>query len=135
MNEQADQNAIEEGRLSAKNIVYAIQGKKKKKKAFNYKNKAIMAQIGKRTGVAQLFGHKFHGLIAWWLWRTFYLSNLPTINNKLKVMGDWNADILFKPDVSMIKRFVVKEGYHQDVLESRNIKKEMERLSPTSESQ
>lgn len=74
-------------------------------------------------------------MIAWWLGRTFYLSNLPTINNKLKVIGDWNADILFKAYVSMIKRFVVKEGYHQDVLESRNIKKEMERLGPTSESQ
>ena len=95
-----------------------------------------MAQIGKRTGVAQLFGRKFHGLIAWWLWRTFYLSNLPTINKKLKVMGEWTADILFKPDVSMIKRFVMKEGYHQDVLESRNIKKEMEKTNnSTSESQ
>jgi len=51
-------------------------------------------------------------------------------------MGDWTADILFKPDVSMIKRFVMKEGYHQDVIESRNIKKEMEKTnSPTSESQ
>jgi NADH:quinone reductase (non-electrogenic) len=82
------QNAIEESRLAAKNIVYAIKGKKNKK-AFNYKNKGIMAQIGKRTGVAQLFGHKFHGLIAWCLWCTFYLSNLPTINKKLKVTGDW----------------------------------------------
>jgi NADH dehydrogenase FAD-containing subunit len=61
LNEQADQNAIEEGRLSAKNIVYAIQGKKNKKKAFNYKNKAIMAQIGKRTGVANYSVINFTG--------------------------------------------------------------------------
>ena len=94
-----------------------------------------MAQIGKRTGVAQLFGRKFHGLVAWWLWHTFYLSNLPTINKKLKVMGDWTANFLFKPDVSMIKRFVVKEDHYHHDLESHNIKKEMEKInSPTSES-
>jgi hypothetical protein len=93
-----------------------------------------MAQIGRRTGVAQIFGRKFHGLIAWWLWRTFYLSNLPTINKKLKVMGDWTTDLLFQPDVSMIKRFVVKENYHHDDLGSHNMKKELEKTnSPTSE--
>jgi NADH:ubiquinone reductase (H+-translocating) len=123
------QNAIEEGRLAAKNIAYAIKGKKNKKKIFNYKNKGIMAQIGRRTGVAQLFGHKFHGFIAWWLWRTFYLSKLPTIKKKLKVMSDWTTDLLFKPDVSMIKRFVVKENCHQHDLESHNIKKENEKAS------
>lgn len=128
------QNAIEEGRLAAKNISYEIKGKKNKKKTFNYKNKGVMAQIGKRTGVAQLFGRKFHGLIAWWLWRTFYLSNLPTINKKLKVMGDWTTDLLFQPDVSMIKRFVVKENYHHDDLGSHNMKKELEKTtSPTCE--
>jgi NADH:ubiquinone reductase (H+-translocating) len=43
-----------------------------------------MAEIGKRTGVATLFGFKVHGFVAWWLWRTFYLANLPTIKK------NWN---------------------------------------------
>jgi NADH dehydrogenase len=62
-----------------------------------------MANIGKRNGVAIILGIKVHGFIAWFLWRTFYLANLPTIKKKLKVMGDWTMDLLFKPDVSMIK--------------------------------
>jgi hypothetical protein len=64
----------------------------------------MMAEIGKRTGVATLFGFKVHGFLAWWIWRTYYLSNLPTIKKKLKVIGDWTMDLIYKPDVSMIKK-------------------------------
>jgi NADH dehydrogenase len=36
-----------------------------------------MAAIGQRAGVANVLGIKFSGFIAWWLWRTVYLSKLP----------------------------------------------------------
>ena len=98
------QHAIREAKVAAKNIIYDIEGKYDKKIKFEYKSKGMMAQIGKRTGVATLFGFKVHGIVAWWIWRTYYLSNLPTTNKKLKVMGDWISDLLFKPDVTMFKR-------------------------------
>jgi NADH:ubiquinone reductase (H+-translocating) len=98
------QHAIRQGKVAAKNIISSIEGKRKKKR-FDYKTKGMMAEIGKRAGVAELFGFKTHGFFAWWLWRTFYLANLPTIEKKLKVMGDWTMDLVFKADVSMIKRF------------------------------
>jgi hypothetical protein len=65
----------------------------------------MMAEIGKRTGVAILYGRiRLHEFVAWWLWRMYYLSILPTVKKKLTVMVDWTIDFLFKPDVSMIKR-------------------------------
>jgi NADH:ubiquinone reductase (H+-translocating) len=55
----------------------------KNKIKFDYKTKGMMAEIGKRTGVAILFGRiKLHGFLAWWLWRTYYLVNLPTARHK-----------------------------------------------------
>jgi NADH dehydrogenase len=102
------QHALEEARVVADNLINQIKGDKrvKKKKSFDYKTKGMMAEIGKRTGVATLFGGriKLHGFIAWWLWRTFYLSNLPTKKKKIKVLSDWTMDLFFKPDVAMIKR-------------------------------
>jgi NADH:ubiquinone reductase (H+-translocating) len=98
------QHAIRQGKVAAKNIISSIEGKRKKQR-FDYKTKGMMAEIGKRAGVAELFGFKTHGFFAWWLWRTFYLANLPTIEKKLKVMDDWTMDLVFKADVSMIKRF------------------------------
>ncbi len=99
------QHAIREAKVAAENIISSIKAKKEgKKKKFNYKTKGMMAQIGKRTGIAILFGRiKLHGFLAWWLWRSYYLANLPTVKKKLKVMGDWTFDALFKPDVSQVQ--------------------------------
>jgi NADH dehydrogenase len=123
------QYAIREGKIAAKNIIYAINEKgkhnnnNKKKIKFDYKTKGMMAEIGKRTGVAILFGKiKIHGFIAWWLWRTYYLSNLPTTKKKLKVMGDWFLDLLLESDVAMIKRrgrVQDKEDQQRDIEEQK----------------
>jgi len=107
------QHAIRQGKVAAKNIISSIEGGKRNKQKFDYKTKGMMAEIGKRVGVAKLFGFKIHGFVAWWLWRTFYLSNLPTIKKKLKVMSDWTADLLFKLDVAMIKGYIAKEKQRQ----------------------
>jgi NADH dehydrogenase len=133
------QHAIRQGKVAAKNIISAIKEKqkekevggennRKKKEKFVYKTKGMMAEIGKRAGVATLFGFKVHGFTAWWIWRTFYLSNLPTTKKKLKVMSDWTMDLLFKPDVAMIKRFVKeeKEKEKEDVQEYNNIRRDNE---------
>jgi NADH dehydrogenase len=99
------QHAIRQSEVAAENIIYSIRAKKRgEKKKFDYKTKGMMAQVGKRTGVAILFGKiKLHGFLAWWLWRSYYLANLPTTKKKLKVMGDWTSDMLFKPDVSQVQ--------------------------------
>jgi NADH dehydrogenase len=72
---------------------------------FDYQTRGNMATIGKRSGVAILFGLKIHGFAAWWLWRTFYLVNMPTIEKKLRVMVDWTIDIFFNRDVTRLKMF------------------------------
>ncbi len=98
------QNAIRQSDIVAENIITSIKTKNRGlKRKFDYKTKGMMAQIGKRTGVAILFGKiKLHGFVAWWLWRSYYLANLPTVKKKLKVIGDWTSDLLYKPDVSQI---------------------------------
>ena len=100
------QHALRQAKVAAHNLVNEIKGNKNTKESFDYKTKGMMAEIGKRTGVATMFDGriKLHGFIAWWLWRTFYLSNLPTKKKKLRVMTDWTMDLFFKPDVAKIKR-------------------------------
>ena len=100
------QHAIREGTAVANNIISMIEGKIKNKKIFDYKTKGMMATIGKRNGVGTLLGIEVQGFIAWWIWRTYYLANLPTLQKKLRVMADWTLDIFFKRDVTMLKTFV-----------------------------
>jgi NADH dehydrogenase len=103
---QTAQHAIREGKVVAQNTICAINEKGNKKIRFNYKTKGMMADIGKRSGVAIICGIKLHGFIAWWMRRTYYLANMPTINKKVEVIIDWTTHLIFKQDAAMIKRSI-----------------------------
>jgi NADH dehydrogenase FAD-containing subunit len=110
------QHAIREGAVVAKNIISTIADEKRldEREAFNYKTKGMMASIGKRTGIGNLLGIEVQGFLAWWIWRNYYLVNLPTLQKKIRVMSDWMLDIFFKRDVTMLKTFV-EEKEKEDI--------------------
>jgi NADH:ubiquinone reductase (H+-translocating) len=100
------QHALRQARVATKNIIFAINSKPNDRKiSFDYKTKGMMALIGKRNGVGILLGHKVHGFAAWFLWRLYYLGNLPTVEKKLRVTVDWTIDLFFKRDVSRLRTF------------------------------
>ena len=106
------QHALRQARVAANNIISVInrRGAADAKKTFDYKTKGMMALIGQRNGVGILFGHKVHGFIAWWFWRSYYLGNLPTLEKKLRVSVDWFIDLFFKRDVTRLKTLTVERS-------------------------
>jgi NADH:ubiquinone reductase (H+-translocating) len=66
---------------------------------FRFRTLGQLAAIGRRTGVARVFGVNFSGFFAWWLWRTIYLSKLPRLEKKVRVAIDWTLDLLFTKDL------------------------------------
>lgn len=91
------QHAIREGRVLAGNILAAIEGRNGQ--AFTFATIGQLAAIGKRTGVARIFGVNFSGFVAWWLWRTIYLMKLPRFDRKVRVAIDWALDLVFSKDI------------------------------------
>lgn len=91
------QHALRQGAVLGQNIAAAILGGKKK--PFVFKTIGQLASIGRRTGVAKIMGFKFSGFVAWWLWRTIYLSKLPRLEKKLRVTLDWSLDLIFSKDL------------------------------------
>ena len=78
-----------------------------------------MATIGKRNAVALIRGKKIHGWPAWVLWRSFYLSNLPTREKKVRIALEWFLDLFFKhSEILTVGKIKQKE------LVSTDIKKE-----------
>ena len=53
-----------------------------------------MATIGKRVRVSKIFGLNLKGLIEWFLWRKFYLSKIPLLKKKLRIMNYWSMDLI-----------------------------------------
>lgn len=91
------QHALRQGKVLARNIAADIRGDNKK--PFVFTTIGLLASIGRRTGVANILGINFSGFIAWWLWRTIYLSKLPGIEKKVRVALDWTLDLLFTKDL------------------------------------
>jgi NADH dehydrogenase len=96
------QHAIREGQVVAHNIAAALLGRMPR--PFSFKTIGLLASIGRRTGVARIFGFNFSGFFAWWLWRTIYLSKLPGLDKKLRVAFDWTLDLLFRKDVCAVQQ-------------------------------
>ena len=97
------QHALRQGKVLAQNITAAVRGGRKKPFVFNTIGQ--LAAIGRRTGVARIFGCNFSGFLAWWLWRTIYLSKLPRFEKKLRVMLDWTLDLVFSKDLVQFTTF------------------------------
>jgi NADH dehydrogenase len=91
------QHALREAKIVAHNVIATVRGKEKKR--FDFSTIAQLAAIGRRTGVANILGINFSGFIAWWLWRTIYLSKLPRLEKKLRVAFDWTLDLIFSKDL------------------------------------
>jgi NADH:quinone reductase (non-electrogenic) len=94
------QHGLREGVVAAKNIERAILGRPLE--PFRFKTLGLLAAIGHHTGVAMVFGMKFSGFIAWWLWRSVYLLKLPRLAKKLRVVIAWTLDLFFGRDITQI---------------------------------
>jgi NADH dehydrogenase len=92
------QHALREGRRAAKNICARLNGERAS--PFLYKAPGQLAAIGRRTGVARIFGLKFSGVVGWVLWRTVYLMKLPRLEKKIRVGLRWVLDVVFERDLA-----------------------------------
>jgi NADH dehydrogenase len=91
------QHATRQATVLANNIAAAISGRAPR--PFKFKTLGLLAAIGRRTGVAEILGMRFSGIIAWWLWRAIYLSKLPGPQKKVRVALDWTLDLFFSKDI------------------------------------
>lgn len=91
------QHAIRQGKVAAQNI--AARLRVAALRPYRYRAIGQLAVIGKRTGVANVFGLQFSGFIAFALWRCVYLMKLPRLVKKLRVAVDWTLGLFFPKDL------------------------------------
>jgi NADH dehydrogenase len=91
------QHALRQAAVLAKNVRAHLHGGPLR--AFRFATIGQLATIGRRAGVAQIFGLRFSGFAAWFLWRTIYLAKLPRLEKKLRVALDWTLDLVFSKDL------------------------------------
>ncbi len=95
------QFAVREARYLAKNIMAAIEGRATV--PFHHRSLGSMAAIGYRKGVAEVLGIPISGLPAWFLWRAYYLSQVPTLGRKIRIFVEWTWGMFFPNDITHLR--------------------------------
>ena len=95
------QFALRQARHLAANLLARRRGGATR--AFAARPRGMMAAIGRRNGVAEVFGIGFSGLPAWLLWRAVYLSQTPTLRRKLRLWVEWTWGMFFPADVTHLR--------------------------------
>jgi NADH:ubiquinone reductase (H+-translocating) len=94
------QHAVREGPHAARNVLAALEGRPQT--PFDYGQLGMLVSVGRFKAVGDILGVKVSGLLGWFLWRGYYLLQLPTIDRRIRVAIDWALDLILKHDIVQI---------------------------------
>ena len=110
------QHAVRQARTCALNILASLRGTSPRR--FAYTGPARLASLGHRSAVAELFGLKLRGVVAWLAWRVVYLLKFPGLDRKLRILADWCLDLVLPRDITEVRIFrtdaVAREHFHAE---------------------
>ncbi len=86
------QHAVREGPHAARNVLAALDGRPQT--PFDYGQLGMLVSLGRFKAVGEIFGIKVCGLLAWFLWRSYYLLRLPSLERRFRVAIDWTLELL-----------------------------------------
>ena len=81
--------AIQQGRHAAHNIRRAGRGRRLR--VFRYRDRGMLATIGRARAVAAFGRLHISGILAWWAWLTVHIFWLIGFRNRFVVMVDWGV--------------------------------------------
>ena len=89
--------ALREARKLAENIAATVC--RPIAKPFVYNNKGTLAALGHFKGAGKVYGISIYGFVAWWVWRSYYVSQMPKWSRRLRIIIDWTVALFFHNDV------------------------------------
>jgi len=79
--------AIQEGRLAARNIIRTVAGEQRH--SFRYRDRGVLAAIGRAAAVAEFGQLAFDGFFAWLAWLFVHIYYLVGFRNRVLVLMQW----------------------------------------------
>ena len=85
--------AIQMGQFVARTIKRKLRGQTLE--PFRYRDQGTLATIGRNAAVANVYGIKATGFVAWVMWLGIHIIQLIGFRNKLFVLINWAWDYFF----------------------------------------
>jgi len=95
------QFATAQAQRVAANLAAALSGNSLT--SFSFRPKGALASIGHYSAVAEVFGMRVSGLLAWFMWRGFYILRLPGFTTKVRVTLNWLFDYVLPRNIVQIR--------------------------------
>jgi NADH:quinone reductase (non-electrogenic) len=107
------QHAVRQGPVAARNI--AAELGIGKRRPFTYRGNASFVNLGRYKAVGLIGRRTFRGFPAWWLARTYHMSQIPGTARKVRAVLDWTASLPFRRDISEVGQIGHPEPLRADV--------------------
>jgi NADH:ubiquinone reductase (H+-translocating) len=91
------QHAVRQAKQLADNLVTTLRGGAPAPYVHAYAGS--VASLGLHKGVAEVYGVKLRGFLAWFMHRTYHIARMPTVNRKVRVIADWSLALFFPREV------------------------------------
>jgi NADH:ubiquinone reductase (H+-translocating) len=91
------QHAVRQAKVLAANVASYVHGGSLRD--YRHAYAGSVASLGLYRGVAEIYGIKLRGFVAWWMHRTYHVSRMPTLNRKVRIIADWTAALVFRREV------------------------------------
>ncbi|TWF76530.1 NADH dehydrogenase [Pseudonocardia hierapolitana] len=91
------QHAVRQAKVLADNVVAHLRGKPLKQYKHSYAGS--VASLGLYKGVAEIYGVKLRGPVAWFMHRTYHVSRMPTWNRRIRIVFDWTGALFLGREV------------------------------------
>ena len=69
---------------------------------FTYKTLGSFVNLGRYKAVAKVGSRTFRGFPAWWLARTYHMSQIPGPMRKVRAVADWTVGLPFRRDIAEV---------------------------------
>jgi NADH:ubiquinone reductase (H+-translocating) len=94
------QHAVRQGPVAARNI--AAELGIGTARPFEYRGNAAFVNLGRYKAVGRVGGRTFRGFPAWWMARTYHMSQIPGAARKARAVIDWTASLPFRRDLAEV---------------------------------
>lgn len=95
------QHAVRQGPAVAHNIACEL-GVATRPRRFGYRAKAAFVNLGRYKAVGKLGPASFRGFPAWWMARSYHMSQIPGTARKIRAVADWTVGLPFQRDVAEV---------------------------------
>ncbi|MFC4945675.1 NAD(P)/FAD-dependent oxidoreductase [Pseudonocardia sp. GCM10023141] len=91
------QHAVRQAKVLADNIVAHLR--EKPLVPYKHSYAGSVASLGLYKGVAEIYGIKLRGIVAWFMHRTYHVSRMPTWNRRIRIVFDWTGALILQREV------------------------------------